>query len=59
MKLFKTNKFKSLLLVGALSLSLFFGGCSSATGTLSTITELIPLRKKMIILCQRDQQRLL
>ena len=38
MKLFKTNKFKSLLLVGALSLSLFFGGCSSATGTLSTIT---------------------
>ncbi|MCC3869929.1 thermonuclease family protein [Terrisporobacter mayombei] len=38
MKLFKTNKFKSLLLAGALSLSLFFGGCSSSTTILSTIT---------------------
>ncbi len=37
MKLFKTHKFRSLLLAGALSLSLFFGGCSSTT-TLSTIS---------------------
>lgn len=36
---FKTNKFKSLLLAGALSLSLFFVGCSSSTTTLSTITD--------------------
>ena len=39
MKLFKTNKFKSLLLAGALSLSLFFGGCSSSTSILSTISD--------------------
>ena len=37
MKLFKTNKFRSLLLAGALSLSLFLGGWSSTT-TLSTIS---------------------
>lgn len=36
---FKTNKFKSLLLAVALSLSLFFVGCSSSTTTLSTITD--------------------
>lgn len=36
---FKTNKFKSLLLAGALSLSLFFVGCSGSTTTLSTITD--------------------
>lgn len=36
---FKTNKFKSLLLVGALSLSLFFGGCSSSIATLNTVTD--------------------
>lgn len=39
MKLFKTNKIKSLLLGGVLSLSLFFGGCSSSTTTLSTLTD--------------------
>lgn len=38
MKLFKTNQLKSLLLAGVLSLSLFFGGCSS-TSTLSTISN--------------------
>lgn len=39
MKLLITKKLKSLLLVGALSLSLFFGGCSSDTEILSTITS--------------------
>ena len=39
MKLFKTNKFKSLLVAGALSLSLFLGGCSSSTSILSTISD--------------------
>ncbi|MBN9647408.1 thermonuclease family protein [Terrisporobacter glycolicus] len=39
MELFKTNKIKSLLLGGVLSLSLFFGGCSSSTTTLSTLTD--------------------
>lgn len=37
MKLFKTNQLKSLLLSGVLSLSLFLGGCTSSTSTLSTI----------------------
>lgn len=36
MKLFKTNQLK-LLLSGVLSLSLFLGGCTSSTSTLSTI----------------------
>lgn len=39
MKLFKTNKFKSLLLTGVLSLSLFFGGCSNSTDVLSKISN--------------------
>lgn len=38
MKLFKMKKFKSLLLTGALSLSLFLGGCSSSASILSTIS---------------------
>lgn len=36
MNLFETKKFKSLLLVGTLSLSFFFGGCSNNTATLSS-----------------------
>lgn len=37
MKLYKINKIKSLLLVGVLSLSLFFGGCSNNVQTLGTV----------------------
>lgn len=39
MKLLNTKKFKSLLLVGTLSLSLFFGGCSSNTVISGTISN--------------------
>lgn len=46
MKLFNTNKFKSLLLAGALSLSLFFGGCSSNTQILNTISSYSTTQEK-------------
>lgn len=39
MKLFKTEQFKSLLLVGTLSLSLFLGGCSNSTVTVSSTSS--------------------
>lgn len=39
MKLFKTKQFKSLLLLGSLSFSLFFGGCSDSTATLSSTSS--------------------
>ena len=39
MKFNKTNKFKSLFLAGVLSLSLFFGGCSSTVSNLGTVNS--------------------